>query len=107
MPGALRASEGLSAGRKKAAPKSRLQVARMLLGLLGGLGRLAVADFARCRVVDLADVVGLDRKSLVLHAGSRVRLWLDLAFNDGLAHCPGSGKSNSNARGSSPHLVRS
>ena len=54
----------------------------MLPGLLGGLGRLAIADFARCRVVDLADVVGLDRESLVLHAVSRVRLGLDLAFND-------------------------
>ena len=54
----------------------------MLLGLLGGLGRLALAGFVRCRVVDLADVVGLDRKSLVLHAVSRVRLGLDLAFND-------------------------
>ena len=54
----------------------------MLLGLLGGLGRLAIADFARCRVVDLADVVGLDRESLVLHAVSRVRLGLDLAFNN-------------------------
>src|ERR1039458_5604142 len=55
----------------------------MLLGLLlGGLGRLALACFARCRVVDLADVVGLDRKSLVLHAVSRVRIGLDLAFND-------------------------
>src|ERR1039458_1220198 len=67
---------------KKAAPKSRLQVARVLLGLLGGLGRLAVAGFAWCRVVDLADVVGLDRESLVVHAVSRVRLGLDLAFND-------------------------
>ena len=54
----------------------------MLLGLLGGLGRLAGAGFGRCRVVDLADVVGLDRESLVLHAVSRVRLWLDFAFND-------------------------
>src|SRR5665213_705723 len=54
----------------------------MLLGLLGWLGRLALAGFVRCRVVDLADVVGLDRKSLVLHAVSRVRLWLDLSFND-------------------------
>src|ERR1035437_6072719 len=66
----------------KAAPKSRLQVARMLLGFLGGLGRRALAGFDRCRVVDLADVVGLDRESLVLHAVSRVRLGLDLAFND-------------------------
>src|ERR1035437_7980988 len=66
----------------KAAPKSRLQVARVLLGLLGGLGRLTLAGFVRCRVVDLADVVGLDRKSLVLRAVSRVRLGLDLAFND-------------------------
>src|ERR1035441_10034330 len=55
----------------------------MLLGLLlGGLGRLALAGFVRCRVVDLADVVGLDRKRLVLHAVSRVRIRLDLAFND-------------------------
>ena len=54
----------------------------MLLGFLGGLGRLALAGFARCRIVDLADVVGLDRESLVLHAVSRVRLGLDLAFND-------------------------
>ena len=55
----------------------------MLLGnLLGGLGRLALAGFARLRVVGLADVVGLDRKSLVLHAVSLVRLGLDLAFND-------------------------
>ena len=67
----------------KAAPKSRLKTARMLLGLLlGGLGRLAIAGFVRCRVVDLANVVGLDRKRLVLHAVSRVRLGLDLAFND-------------------------
>src|ERR1039457_219718 len=50
--------------------------------LLRLLGRLALAGFVRCRVVDLADVVGLDRKRLVLHAVSRVRLWLDLAFND-------------------------
>jgi len=47
-----------------------------------GLGRLAGGGFARCRVVDLAYVVGLDRKRLVLHAVSRVRLGLDLAFND-------------------------
>jgi hypothetical protein len=67
---------------KKAAPKSRLQVARMLLGLLGGLDRLTLAGFVRCRVVDLANVVGLDRERLVLHAFSRVRLGLDLAFND-------------------------
>src|ERR1035437_11122515 len=66
----------------KAAPKSRLQVALVLLGLLGGLGRIALAGFDRCRVVDLADVVGLDRERLVLHAVSRVRLGLDLAFND-------------------------
>jgi len=70
--------------REKAAPKSRLQVARVLLGLLlGEFGRLALAGgFDRCRVVDLADVVGLDRKSLVLHAVCRVRLGLNLAFND-------------------------
>src|ERR1035441_5395503 len=68
--------------RVRAAPKSRLQVTRVLLGLLGGLGRLALAGFVRCRVVDLADVVGLDRESLVFHAVSRVRLRLDLAFND-------------------------
>ena len=44
----------------------------MLLGLLlGGLDRIALAGFARCRVVDLADVVGVDRESLVLHAVSR------------------------------------
>ena len=67
---------------ERAALESRLQVARMLLGLLGGLGRFALAGFVRCRVVDLADIVGLDRESLVLHAVSRVRLWLDLAFND-------------------------
>ena len=54
----------------------------MLLGLLGGLGRFARAGFARCRVVDLADVVSFDRKGLVLHAVSRVGLGLDLAFND-------------------------
>ena len=54
------APDGFSAGIKKAAPKSRLQVARMLLGFLGGLGRLALAGFIRCRVVDLSDVVGLD-----------------------------------------------
>ena len=54
----------------------------MLLGFLGGLGRLVLAGFVRCRVVDLADVVGLDRKRLVFHAVSRVRLGLDLAFND-------------------------
>lgn len=41
---------------------------RLLLGLFGGLGRLAVADLVRCRVVDLADVVGLDRESLVRRA---------------------------------------
>jgi len=52
----------------------------MLLGFLGGLGRLALAGFARCRVVDLADVVGLDRERLVLYAVSRVRLGLDLAW---------------------------
>jgi len=75
-------TEGHSAGREKAAPKSRLQVARMLLGLLGGLGSLALAGFVRCRVVNLADVVGLDRERLVLHAVSRVRLGLDLAFNN-------------------------
>lgn len=80
--GVDRIPDGCSAGREKAAPKSRLQVARVLLGLLGGLGRLALAGFARCRVVDLANVVGLDRKRLVLHAVSRVRLGLDLAFND-------------------------
>jgi len=34
------------------------------------------------RVVDLADVIGLDRERLVLHAVSRVRVGLDLAFND-------------------------
>ena len=69
--------------REKAAPKSRLQVARVLLGFfLCGLGRLDLAGFVRCRVVDLADVVGLDRERLVLHAVSRVRLGLDLAFND-------------------------
>ena len=38
----------LSMGRAKTAPKSRLQIARVLLGLLGGLGRFAVADFVRC-----------------------------------------------------------
>jgi len=60
----------------------------MLLGLLlGGLGRLVLAGFARCRVVDLADVVSFDRKGLVLHAVSRVGLGLDLAFNDD--RCPG------------------
>ena len=48
----------------------------------GGLGRLALAGFARCRVVDLADVVGLDRESLVFHAVCRVGLRLDLAFDD-------------------------
>ena len=37
---------------------------------------LALASFVRCRVV------GLDRKRLVFHAVSRVRLGLDLAFND-------------------------
>ena len=74
--------DGLSAGREKAAPKSRLQVARVLLGFLGGLDRLALAGFVRCRVVDLADVVGLGRERLVLHAVSRVRLGLDLAFNN-------------------------
>ena len=54
----------------------------MLLGLLGGLGRLTGGGLLRCRVVDFADVVGLDRKRLVLHAVSRVRLGLDLAFNN-------------------------
>ena len=67
---------------ERAALESRLQVAQMLLGLLGGLGRFALAGFVRCRVVDLADIVGLDRESLVLHAVSRVRVGLDLAFND-------------------------
>ena len=76
------APDGFSAGIKKAAPKSRLQVARMLLGFLGGLGRVALAGFARYRVVDLADIVSLVRERLVLHAISRVRLGLDLAFND-------------------------
>jgi len=75
-------TEGHSAGREKAAPKSRLQVARVLLGFPGGLGRLALAGFVRCGVVDLADVVGLDRESVVLYAVSRVRLGLDLGFND-------------------------
>ena len=69
-------------GREKAAPKSRLQIAQLLLGVFAGLGRLAVAGFVRCRVIDLADVVCLDRERLVLHAVSRVRLGLDLAFND-------------------------
>jgi hypothetical protein len=55
----------------------------MLLGILGGLDRLALAGFARCRVIDLADVVGLEGKRLALHAVSRERLGLDLAFNDG------------------------
>jgi len=54
----------------------------LLLALLDGLGRLVLAGFARCRVVDLAKVVGLDRKRLVLQAVSRVRLGLDLAFNN-------------------------
>jgi len=54
----------------------------VLLGFLGGLGRLALAGFVRCRVVDLADVIGFDRKRLVLHAISRVRFGLDLAFNN-------------------------
>ena len=58
----------------------------MLLGLLGGFGRLALDGFVRCRVVDLADVVCLDRKSLVLHPVRCVRLRLDLAFNDDRAH---------------------
>ena len=40
----------------------------MLLGLLGGLGRLALAGFVHRRIVDLADVVGFDRERLVLHA---------------------------------------
>ena len=66
----------------KTAPKSRLEVTRLLLGFLGGLGRLAVAGFVRCRVVDPADVVGLDREGLVFYAVSRVRLGFDLAFND-------------------------
>ena len=74
--------DGFSAGMERAALESRLQVARMLLGLLGGLGRFALAGFVRCRVVDLADVIGLDRERLVLHAVSRVRVGLDLAFND-------------------------
>ena len=77
-----RVVDDCSAGREKAAPKSRLQVAPLLLALLGGLGRLAGARLVRCRVVDLADVVGLDRKRLVLHAVSRVRPSLDLAFNN-------------------------
>lgn len=59
-----RSKESFSAGRKKAAPKSRLQLVWMLLGLLGGLERLAhalaLAGFNRYRVVDLANVVGLD-----------------------------------------------
>jgi hypothetical protein len=55
----------------------------MLLGiLLGGLGRLALAGFARLRVVGLEDVVGLDRESLTLDAVSLIRLGLDFAFND-------------------------
>ena len=52
----------------------------MLLALLRGLGRGAV--FFRLRVVDPADVVGLDRESLVFHVVCRVGLRLDLAFND-------------------------
>ena len=40
--------KGLSAGIDKTAPKSRLQVARVLLGFLGGLGRLALAGFDQC-----------------------------------------------------------
>src|ERR1035437_7334895 len=82
MSKACRVPEGRSASRRKAAPKSRLQVAQVLFGVLGGLRRLGIAGFARCRVVDLADVVGLDRESLVLHAVNRVRLGLNLAFND-------------------------
>jgi len=57
-------------------------VARVLLALLRGLGRCAGAVFFRFRVVDLADVAGLDRESLVFHAVCRVGLRLDLAFND-------------------------
>jgi hypothetical protein len=49
-----------SAGGEKAGSKSRLPVAPLLLGFLGGLGRFAGARFTRCRVVDLADVVSLD-----------------------------------------------
>ena len=45
---ALTRSGLFSANSAKAAPKSRLQVALVLLGLLGGLGRLARAGFARC-----------------------------------------------------------
>ena len=67
---------------ERAALESRLQVARMLLGLLGGLGRVAIAGFVRRRVVDLADIVALDRESLTLDAVSRIRLGLDFAFND-------------------------
>jgi hypothetical protein len=67
---------------KEAAPKSHLQIAQVLLGLLGGLGSLVLAGFGRDRVVDLADVVGLDRKRLVLYAVSHVRLGLDLAVNN-------------------------
>jgi len=54
----------------------------MLLGFLGGLGGLVIVGLVRCRVVDLANAVGLDRKRLVLHTISRVRLGLDPAFND-------------------------
>ena len=58
------------------------QNARVLLALSRGLGRGAGAVFFRFRVVDLADVVGLDRESLVFHAVCRVGLRLDLALND-------------------------
>ena len=52
------------------------------LAFLAGFDRLALAGFARCREIDLADVVGLEGKRLVLHTVSRVRLGLDLAFDD-------------------------
>jgi hypothetical protein len=73
---------GRSTDIQKAAPKSRLQIARVLLDFLGGLGRFSLAGFARGRVVDLSDVVGLDGKGIVFLPVCRVRLRLDLAFND-------------------------
>ena len=86
---------------EKAAPKSRLYVRRRLLSFLGGFGRVAFAGFVRCRIVDLADVVGLDRKGLVLNAVSRVCLGLDLAFSDNRR--PGL-KSSGELRQRTPNL---
>lgn len=65
----------------------------MLLGFPGGLGHLnSLASFEV--EVDLADLFRLDRESLVLHAVSRLRHGLNLAFivRFHSAFEPGSGR---------------